>query len=484
VILSIRHQLILLNVAVVAVSSLLLGTVLVLEIQRLGYQRIDRELQDRVRPFVERGRRGDDRGGPFDQMPGPPGEQRDPNNKGGDGRQQGGPGPNGQQRPPPPGGPDDPFFAFRRALVISIDGKVIAPKDAGSPYDAESARKAITDAVVWSTIDYGDDHIRVLSVRSRDSDSKTIVVQVARELRDVDGFENSLRQTFLWGVPVVLLFAAGGALFLVGRAMKPVDRVTREAERISADNLSQRLTVPHPDEIGRLAQAFNNLIGRLESAFVRQRQFTADASHELRTPLTRLKLATSSGRQANSVEEMRRALTVADQAANAMDRLVQQLLVLSRVDSSGLPLHPESIDMRVAVAEALMLVPDSDRLEVDLPDEPLEMVADLDVVRRVTINLVENALKYAPPPASVRLRVSEHRIEVRDTGPGISEGDLARLGERFFRVDAARSAGGVGLGLSITKALLEAHGGRLSVESEVGVGSVFTAHIPGLTPDA
>ena len=479
-ILSIRHQLILLNVAVVAVSSLLLGTVLVLEIQRLGYQRIDRELQDRVRPFVDGGRRGDDRGRPFDQMPGPPDERRGPNGNPGEDRPEGGRGPNRQQRPPPPGGPDDPFFAFRRALIISATGTVLAPKNGGNPYDAESAQHALTEAVVWSTINYGDDHIRVLSIRSRDQDGKTIVVQVARELRDVDGFENSLRQTFLWGGPAVLLFAAGGALFLVGRAMKPVDRVTREAERISADNLSQRLTVTHPDEIGRLAQAFNNLIGRLEQAFVRQRQFTADASHELRTPLTRLKLATSSGRQASSEEDMRKALTVADQAASAMDRLVQQLLVLSRVDATGLPLHPERLDLRVAVAEALMLVGDADRLDVDLPEMPLEMVADLDVIRRVTINLVENALKYAPPPATISLRVRANQIEVRDTGPGISEADLARLGERFFRVDEARSTGGVGLGLSITKALLEAHGGFLEVRSELGVGSVFIAHIPGL----
>jgi len=474
--LSIRNQLILLNVGVVAMSSLLLGTVLVLEIQRRGYERIDAELQDRVRPFVEPRRDNGDRG-PFGQEPGPqPGERRGGLGNGG---------PNRDDRPPPPrSGPDDPFFAFRRALMISADGEVVAPRDASAPYDADSANRALTESQVWSTIPFGDDHIRVLSVRSRDPDNRVMVVQVARDLRDVDGFENSLRQTFLWGVPAVLIFAAGGALFLVGRAMRPVDRVTREAERISEDNLSQRLTVSHQDEIGRLAQAFNGLISRLEAAFDRQRQFTADASHELRTPLTRLKLATSSGRQAATADEMRSALTVADQAASAMDRLVQQLLVLSRVDATGMPIHPESIDLRVAVAEALMMVPDAERIQVELPDEPLLISADPDVVRRVTINLAENALKYATAPAEIHLTVTANQIMVRDAGPGISPEDLARLGERFFRVDAARSAGGVGLGLSITKALLEAHGGYLEVRSEVGVGSTFTAHIPSREPSS
>ena len=469
--LSIRNQLILLNVGVVAVSSLLLGTVLVLEIQRRGYERIDAELQDRVRPFVESRRDNGDRG-PFGQDPGPPPGDRPVENGGG--------GPNRENRPPPHSGPDDPFFAFRRALMISADGKVVAPRDATTAYDAESARRALTESLVWSTIPYGEDHIRVLSVRSHDPDQKTMVVQVARDLRDVDGFENSLRQTFFWGVPMVLLFAAGGALFLVSRAMKPVDRVSKEAERISADNLSQRLTVSHQDEIGRLALAFNALIARLEAAFDRQRQFTADASHELRTPLTRLKLATSSGREAATADEMRQALVVADQAASAMDRLVKQLLVLSRVDATGLPIHGESVDLRVVVAEALMMVADADRIDVEMPDEPLLMVADSDVVRRVTINLAENALKYAPAPAAIHLSVDAHRVTVRDSGPGISPEDLSRLGERFFRVDSARSAGGVGLGLSITKALLEAHGGYLEVQSEVGVGSVFIAHIPPL----
>jgi len=130
------------------------------------------------------------------------------------------------------------------------------------------------------------------------------------------------------------------------------------------------------------------------------------------------------------------------------------------------------------VAEALMMVPGSDRILVDLPDEPIYATVDRDIVQRVTINLAENALKYAPAPADIRLRVSPGQIIVCDTGPGMSPEEVGRIGERFFRADSARSSGGVGLGLSIVKALLSAHKGRLEVESAVGSGTVFTAYIP------
>jgi signal transduction histidine kinase len=382
-------------------------------------------------------------------------------------------------------GPDDPFFKFRRALLISGTGAVLAPNDATEPYDPASSKKALGTTEVWSTIRFGNDRVRVLSVPWKDPARGPVVIQVARDLREVEAFENSLRMTFLWGLPVILLVAGAGALFLVNRAMNPVDRVTREAARISADNLSERLTILHDDEIGRLAGTFNQLIGRLEISFdeqrilaERQRQFTADASHELRTPLTRLRLATSAGLLAKDPTEAHDALNVADQAAASMDRLVQQLLILSRADATELPIKPERQDLRVTVAEALMMVPGSDRILVDLPDEPIYATVDRDIVQRVTINLAENALKYAPAPADIRLRVSPGQIIVCDTGPGMSPEEVGRIGERFFRADSARSSGGVGLGLSIVKALLSAHKGRLEVESAVGSGTVFTAYIP------
>jgi signal transduction histidine kinase len=493
---SIRRQLILLNIGVVAASSLVLGTILVLENQRRGYERVDRELRDRVRPFTDGraeqfpvgrffGTRGGGSGGP----PGP-----DDGPDGGNGPE-GGPGPNllgpdGRGPGGPPGrggpmGPDDPFFKFRRALLISGTGAVLAPNDATEPYDLASSKKALGTTEVWSTIRFGNDRVRVLSVPWKDPAHGPVVIQVARDLREVEAFENSLRMTFLWGLPVILLVAGAGALFLVNRAMNPVERVTREAARISADNLSERLTILHDDEIGRLAGTFNQLIGRLQISFdeqrvlaERQRQFTADASHELRTPLTRLRLATSAGLLAKDATGALEALTVADQAAASMDRLVQQLLILSRADATELPVKPERQDLRVTVAEALMMVPGSDRILVDLPEEPIYAIVDRDITQRVTINLAENALKYAPSPAEIRLQVKSGQIIVSDNGPGMSPDEVARIGERFFRADSARTTGGVGLGLSIVKALLSAHHGHLEVQSAVGTGTVFTAHIP------
>jgi signal transduction histidine kinase len=494
---SIRRQLIFLNIGVVAASSLVLGTILVVENQRRGYERVDRELRDRVRPFTDGraeefpagrffGTRGGSGGPPGPDRGNGPGEGRGPDgSRGPDGRGPDGRGPDGPPGRGGPIGPDDPFFRFRRALLISSVGTVLAPDDATEPYDPSSAKRALGASDVWSTIRFGNDRIRVLSVPWTDPARGPAVIQVARDLREVEAFENSLRMTFLWGLPLILLVAGAGALFLVNRALNPVERVTREAARISADNLSERLTILHDDEIGRLASTFNQLIGRLQISFdeqrvlaERQRQFTADASHELRTPLTRLRLATSAGLLAKDANGAHEALTVADQAAASMDRLVQQLLILSRADATELPVKPERQDLRVTVAEALMMVPGSDRILVDLPEEPVYAMVDRDITQRVTINLAENALKYAPSPAEIRLQVKPGQIIVSDTGPGMSPDEVARIGERFFRADSARTSGGVGLGLSIVKALLSAHHGHLEVQSSVGKGTVFTAHIP------
>jgi len=508
-----RLRLTLWNLLVVAGAALLLGVGLVVENQRRAYERVDRDLWERARAAIQgpvpgneprfdgfrRGPGGPPGGEPpmpfgqeFGGGPGPGlggrGFGRGPGGPGTGGPGVGGPGPRGQGPGGPPNGPDDPFFRLRRAQYISQSGAVIRPAEDKEPYDVEGVRLGLKDGKAERTIDYEGSKVRVLTLRRPDGG----VVQVARELRDVEQFESSLAQTFLWTLPVVLLAGAFGALFLANRALKPVSRLAKTAELISAQDLSQRLPVEGNDEFSELGGTVNRMIGRLESSFhelegvvENQRRFTADASHELRTPLTRLQLAASAALERDDPAAMREALEVADRAAAEMSQLVQQLLTLSRADAGALKLTVTDLDLREPIVMALDDLPEASRIVVDIGDAPCMVRGDAGAMRRIAVNLLRNAITYAPEPAQIRLKVSGSALVVSDSGPGIAPADMARLGERFYRVDAARTAGvGNGLGLAIVNALAEAQGASLKIQSEVGKGSEFRVEFEPATQDS
>jgi signal transduction histidine kinase len=262
----------------------------------------------------------------------------------------------------------------------------------------------------------------------------------------------------------------------------------RSAETITGANLSQRLSVSGDDEFAQLAQTFNSMIERLEKSFSdlqqayeHQRRFSADASHELRTPLTRLKLATSSALRPEATSEERlKSLEVADRSAESMIRLINQLLLLAKADAGQLAFQPRKSDLRILASEALDSVefPESVKVETEFPESAVYAEVDEDAVKRVVVNLLENAARYAR--GSIRLQVAAMpgpSIAVSDNGTGVSEENLNRLGERFFRVEGARDAtsGGTGLGLAICKTIVEAHGGTFTIASEEGKGTLVEA---------
>jgi signal transduction histidine kinase len=201
--------------------------------------------------------------------------------------------------------------------------------------------------------------------------------------------------------------------------------------------------------------------------------------------LTRLKLATSAAlAEKTSPEEMRQALVAADRAATSMTRLVQQLLTLARADAGELGLRPEPVDLRVVVAEALEGLTIGRPVDSAFADRPVMVRGDAEHLGRVVANLVENAARHTPAEGTIRIETvrsgNEAVVAVRDTGEGISAEHLPHLFERFYRVDAARARrdGGSGLGLAICKNLVEAHGGRLEIESSPGVGTTARAVFP------
>lgn len=307
---------------------------------------------------------------------------------------------------------------------------------------------------------------------------------------------------FLWlligsGAGVLGLSLAGGWL-LSGRVLSPIHRMSRAASEISARNLSRRIdTGRTARELGLLAATLNDAFDRLQEAVERQSRFTADASHELRTPVTVVLVAAEQAlSRARDESESREELESILRAAKRMRELVEGLLTLSRADSGTLGLRRDDIDLHALILETLALLrPLALDRGVDLSGEalPETIPGDRERLREVLVELVTNAVRYnrrgggvvvscgeAPRDGSSENGRREVRIEVRDTGPGIPPEHLPRLFERFYRVDAARSRreGGCGLGLSICRNIVEAHGGTIEVESRPGEGSVFTVRLP------
>jgi heavy metal sensor kinase len=318
------------------------------------------------------------------------------------------------------------------------------------------------------------------------------IVQVATSLEQVEEVLKTLLLILWITVPSALVVASLGGLFLANKALRPVDEITKTARMITSKSLNQRIKLKKTkDEIGRLAETFNDMISRLGRSFKQIRQFTADASHELRTPLTILKGETEVGlRRRRRPEEYRKILTSNLEEVNHMSQIVDNLLFLSKADMGEVHLQKHRIDLTKLVSEVhtqakTMAMAKDIRVHIS-NDADGVVIGDRLKLRELLLNLVDNGVKYTPEGGEMRISLERDdgrfKLRVMDNGIGIAPEDQPHIFDRFFRVDKARSreAGGSGLGLSICKWIVEAHGGEITLESELGKGSIFTAT---LTPD-
>jgi heavy metal sensor kinase len=325
---------------------------------------------------------------------------------------------------------------------------------------------------------------------------KTIgFIQVGRSETEIQTILDELRVRGIVVLALALALAWVGGRFLARRALEPVDRITRAAERIGAEDLSQRLVLRLPDdELGRLATAFNEMIERLDQAFQRQRRFTADASHELRTPLAVIRSQADLARERQREPAYdTRAFTSIYEESERLGRLVESLLTLARADTSeGLKLVP--LDLEELIADlSEHVAPRAQEQSIQLVvqiDEAPESRGDVVWLTQLLLNLVDNALRHTP--VGGRLTISLHtapggvRLQVADTGEGIPPEHLPHIHERFYRVDHARNraTGGTGLGLAICDWIARAHGGRLEMASQVGRGTTVSLWLPEVKPVA
>ena len=396
--------------------------------------------------------------------------------------------------------------AIRRPRLLNRDGKTIGPFNEG-PWDTASYADALNGQEGFATASFAGVRVRVCSVPCWNHNKIVGVVQMARELTDYETQTGSQFRTLWMLLPISLAVAWLGSLFLTNRALRPIRAVTHAAAHIGDQDLSRRLQVEGKDELAELSATFNSMIARLQAAFLgreraynqlegafeQQRRFTADASHELRTPLSRIKVTTSMAlMEEQSVEEYRRALQITDKAADAMGALIQQLLLLSRADVGQLAGRSVPIEAAELLCEAVSCLPETGHapIRMALPEERLWICGDPDHLRRVFLNLLENALRHTPAEGCIILAAERKEDQVvftvTDTGEGIPAEHLPHVLERFYRVDAARrrGAGGCGLGLAIALSIVQAHDGILTLASEVGQGTVATVTLPGAAPES
>lgn len=384
----------------------------------------------------------------------------------------------------------DGLMQSRSALrLITEDGAVVA--EVGIFPDLTLAP---LDMPGFDTLEVNGTPWRIYTQRvETESGQFDVWLQIAQSLNNVYDARNILLRLILFALPLALVVAALGGMFMANRALRPVDSITRTVKAISATDLSQRIRYQEPpDELGRLSLTLNSMLDRLQAAFESERRFTADASHELRTPLTAIKghIGVTLTRQ-RSPEQYESALHHIQHETDRLIRLANDLLFLARLDASPLRWQPEKINLS-DLLEAVV-----DQIEIIAREKNLTLTADIsaeipvqgiaDHLIRLFLNILDNAVKYTPTGGCITVSVVVEKTDVcvivKDMGAGIAPEHLAHLFGRFYRVGQDRSySGGAGLGLAIAYEIAREHGGMIIVDSIVNQGATFTVRLPLSAP--
>jgi two-component system OmpR family sensor kinase len=329
---------------------------------------------------------------------------------------------------------------------------------------------------------------------------QTYTLVVLRSLHPQTEMLEEITAAFAGAIPIAILLASAGGYFLARKSLAPVAAMSAQAGHIGASNLHDRLAVQNEkDELGHLAQSFNHLLDRLDQSFERQRCFMADASHELRTPVAILRgeAEVALSRPARSPEEYRESLTILHNEAQRLTHIVEDLFTLTRADAGQYPLVPhnfylDELLLDCAHSVRTLALAKNITMVTDAPHD-LSVVGDEPLLRRMILNLLDNAIKHTPTGGRVALACQrteeDYAVSVTDSGTGIPTDLQPRIFERFFRADKARSraendGGGAGLGLSIARWIAEAHHGRLELTRSDSTGSTFTAYLSATVSSA
>jgi two-component system OmpR family sensor kinase len=333
--------------------------------------------------------------------------------------------------------------------------------------------------------------VRLYSMAVLDNGAPFAVVQVGESLTQLNTSLQSVLLELLLIAPFALLLGALGSYWLATRAFIPIDRLTRTARQIKAGDLHRRVPIPPAhDEVHRLAETLNEMIERLDQAFARQRRFVADASHELRTPVAVIQsMADLALSQEPIPQEYATLLENITAETERLGHLISDLLALARSDEGQTILEQEPVRLdlltRAVAANAEVLAAEHGITVQVLPGEAITILGDEARLIQAVMNLLDNAILYTNAGGQVILSVkrkgNQALLTICDTGIGIAPEHLSHIFERFYRVDPVRvrtEGNSSGLGLSIVEWVVQAHGGSIMVESQVGQGSTFTVTLP------
>jgi signal transduction histidine kinase len=372
----------------------------------------------------------------------------------------------------------------RRIAVIDQNGHVLSSnldeallKEIASKRPAQGVWTGETSSGRWR-----------IHARKASFDGADWLLAIAAPLSDLARDQREIRQAILLGIPIALALAAAGGLWLASAGLRPITIMARRAASLPPTGDDDLGPPMRHDELGQLTAAFNALVARLRSVLQAQRQFMADASHELRNPVSVIRTAAdvALGRAHRDESDYREALALTAAQSRRLGALVEDMLVLARADGGGYPLRPIDFFLDDVIDDCRRTVSvHAAQRHVTVVTTGASDVAirgDQELVRRLLVNLLQNAVQHSPVDGTVRVDVGqslgEITIRVIDNGPGIPQAEVVRIFDRFVQLDPSRRSEGAGLGLTIARWIAEAHGGSLIVESSRPGSTTFLLALP------
>lgn len=389
--------------------------------------------------------------------------------------------------------------AQQRIAIFDAAGSVLAASGGDDDLTVALPRAGsipVADALLTTaggTADAHDRHRLAIQRVMLPAHHADYIVAVGSALEPTDQELETLRHTLAYVVPIALLLAGLGGWFLAHHSLSPVVAMAERARQIGGEDLSRRLPVANPrDELGRLAETFNELLSRLESSMTQQRQFMADASHELRTPVTTTRTAAHVALQQRhrDEDEYRRTLEIVEQQAARLSRIVEDMFTLARADAGTyplrvLPMYLDEVIEEVAAAARVLASTKDVQIHVNSITSA-SFVGDEDLIKRLVGNLLDNAVRHSPGGSTVRVELrsagAAFTAVVSDSGTGIPVDHQPNIFQRFYRVEDGRarspSHGGAGLGLSLARWVARAHGGDIILTESSDKGTTFSVSLP------
>lgn len=369
------------------------------------------------------------------------------------------------------------FVIFDSSGKTSLANDIL-PELVSLPIEKEQIRYVTVNNTRWIV---ADTEIKI-------EDKTAGWVRVSRSLEFTMTVLKNLRIIIYISIPLYILLASFGGFFLASRALRPIDRITKIAMEISKGDLSRRIKMKKSsDEVGRLADTFDEMLDKLESSIKKERQFASDASHELRTPIAvinaQVEQALSSKRK---LQEYREALKTVGDEGRKMNHIISQLIMIYRSEEGRYKFNFENIEINEIISdivEEFKTIADSKEIKIDFKTEDKIIVkADQTLITRLFINLIENAMKYTGENGKISINTGQDGknaiVIIEDTGIGISEKDIPYIFDRFYQAESSRSGSGSGLGLSIVKWIINIHKGSVDVESNINKGTTFIIKLP------